>query len=512
MTRLAVPDPARPVAIKRVSGNLTSVSNTSDTTTYAWTGANRLASISSSSTSATFTYDAEGKRTSKKVNGVTTKFVYDDIKLIAEKDASGTVTATYFYDDAGKLISMKRGGNNYYFHLNHRGDVIKITNSAQSVVASYSYDPWGNILSSTGSFANDQPFRYASYFWDKETGMYYLINRYYDPVIGRFISKDPVSDPEDSELDPQEANPYTYAANNPVMETDPDGLNPMLKPGVTDATYVPLAKGMLANIAAKYAAMIDNVASAYYGDGFRNAVNAFKAANNLAADGQVGNAVWQLLYSGNSQAPANAAQTGGTGGGSPADAFKVIDGMISLAIKTELSMVPGKEQFAFPHNGNATPYLKTVLRTNANYAYAHTTLELMNSFAGYAGTSAKLAWLYGMVKSWGPWDLKRVAPDKYGPHNQSEKFLQFHRKRISPDDFGNIHYGYVGHAVGIGVEILCSASSFANKFLGQDSGGKNDDAEKVDQKWVRRGYRLYTRWGMRQLILPPQTHVYLRSI
>jgi len=201
------------------SGNLNTVTDGIDTTTYTWTGDNRLESISSSSTSAVFTYDAEGKRTSKTINGVTTKFVYDGIKLIAEKDGSGTIAARYFYDDSGQLVSMRKDGNNYYFHLNHRGDVVKVTDGAEAVVASYSYDPWGNILSSTETVTDLQPFRYASYYLDSDLGAYYLINRYYDPVIGRFVSKDPASDPEEPD-----ANQYGYCRNNPVMGIDSDGL------------------------------------------------------------------------------------------------------------------------------------------------------------------------------------------------------------------------------------------------------------------------------------------------
>jgi RHS repeat-associated protein len=115
---------------------------------------------------------------------------------------------------------MTKNGNNYYFHLNDRKDVIKITDESQNIVASYEYDAWGNIISSSGSFANQQPFKFASYYYDSSVNLYYLINRYYDPGLGRFISKDKFrrSNPDSLDL-----NPYLYVRNNPVNKTDPDG-------------------------------------------------------------------------------------------------------------------------------------------------------------------------------------------------------------------------------------------------------------------------------------------------
>jgi RHS repeat-associated protein len=57
-------------------------------------------------------------------------------------------------------------------------------------VAEYEYDAWGNILSQTGSLASENPYRYAGYRYDEVTGLYYLMARYYDTNIGRFITVD----------------------------------------------------------------------------------------------------------------------------------------------------------------------------------------------------------------------------------------------------------------------------------------------------------------------------------
>ena len=94
----------------------------------------------------------------------------------------------------------------------------------------YVYDAWGNhaVLGTDGNDISDanhigilNPFRYRGYFYDEETGLYYLKSRYYDPEVGRFITIDGVS-----YLDPETINGlnlYAYCGNNPVMNVDPTG-------------------------------------------------------------------------------------------------------------------------------------------------------------------------------------------------------------------------------------------------------------------------------------------------
>ena len=95
------------------------------------------------------------------------------------------------------------------------------TDTSGNTAAQYTYDAWGNILSqSSGTIASANPLRYAGYMYDGATGLYYLMARYYDPGIGRFISKDTFHGFED---DPQSLNQYTYCNNNPVMYVDPNG-------------------------------------------------------------------------------------------------------------------------------------------------------------------------------------------------------------------------------------------------------------------------------------------------
>jgi RHS repeat-associated protein len=117
---------------------------------------------------------------------------------------------------------MQTGGKSYYYHYNPHGDVVAMTDDSGTVVVKYTYDAWGNAKKQVMSGQTDikNPFTYAGYMQDDETGMYYLIARYYNPEQGVFISADP--DPGDDD-DPITQNGYTYADNNPVMHVDPDG-------------------------------------------------------------------------------------------------------------------------------------------------------------------------------------------------------------------------------------------------------------------------------------------------
>jgi RHS repeat-associated protein len=113
---------------------------------------------------------------------------------------------------------MTRGGATYYYHYNGHGDVVALTNSSGQVVNTYSYDPWGNILNSSEQVEN--PYRYAGYRYDSETGLYYLQARYYKADIYRFLTQDP--DGGDVR-EPLTLNCYLYCGDNPVNFVDPDG-------------------------------------------------------------------------------------------------------------------------------------------------------------------------------------------------------------------------------------------------------------------------------------------------
>ena len=115
---------------------------------------------------------------------------------------------------------MKYNNTLYYYVLNAQGDVVRIVNS-RNTVASYTYDPWGKIISSSGTLADINPLRYRGYYYDSETGFYYLQSRYYDPEIGRFINADSYASTDATGL--LSTNMFAYCENDPVNRSDPSG-------------------------------------------------------------------------------------------------------------------------------------------------------------------------------------------------------------------------------------------------------------------------------------------------
>lgn len=106
-------------------------------------------------------------------------------------------------------------------------DIIEVLDSTGATVIKYSCDAWGNykIDSATNmALANLNPFRYRSYYFDTETGLYFLKTRYYDPEIGRFMTIDDISYLDAVHING--LNLYAYCLNNPVMLTDSNGCAP----------------------------------------------------------------------------------------------------------------------------------------------------------------------------------------------------------------------------------------------------------------------------------------------
>ena len=99
---------------------------------------------------------------------------------------------------AHKVQSCKDGGRfhnrstKYYYLKNVQGDITAIYDEAGNLKAEYEYDAWGNhvVTLDVGGIGSLNPFRYRSYYFDEETGLYYLQSRYYDPAVGRFINAD----------------------------------------------------------------------------------------------------------------------------------------------------------------------------------------------------------------------------------------------------------------------------------------------------------------------------------
>ena len=133
----------------------------------------------------------------------------------------------FFYDSQGSRVGLTKGDNTYYYMYNVQGDVVGLVDAETgSIVATYEYDAWGKctaVTNATGStVGNDNPFRYRGYYFDSETGYYYLNSRYYSPEFGRFINADNIVD--NRGLNTQ--NLFAYCGNNPVNCNDISGNIP----------------------------------------------------------------------------------------------------------------------------------------------------------------------------------------------------------------------------------------------------------------------------------------------
>jgi len=215
-----------------------------------WDDAGKLASIQkgtnpflpSTTGSVTYTYLANGQRRTKTVGSQTTTYRYNNGLLLSQKaESTGSSTGTsetlsFTYDTDGKPVSItyKQGSNasvTYFYAYNGQGDVIALYNSSNSaLVGSYEYDLWGKLISVTPASATSDPngiltknpFRYRGYYYDEETGFYYLNARYYDPQMRRFISADDMAYlGADGSI--TGFNLFAYCDNNPINGFDNEG-------------------------------------------------------------------------------------------------------------------------------------------------------------------------------------------------------------------------------------------------------------------------------------------------
>ncbi|MDP4120450.1 MAG: RHS repeat-associated core domain-containing protein [Bacillota bacterium] len=205
-----------------------------DGMTFTWQNGRELKTLTSGTTSVSYTYSSEnGIRNDKNVNGSITKYIYDsDNKLTALIMPNGKL-AQFFYGKDGTVSSMNYRGFYYFFVKDVQGNIIKILDQSGAIVTNYSYDAWGkvSITDSTGSTnltalnpGMISPFAFKGYVYDKESGLYYLNSRYYDPNTGRFINQDDFDAAVKVDISANgNYNMFAYCSNNPITNSDPSG-------------------------------------------------------------------------------------------------------------------------------------------------------------------------------------------------------------------------------------------------------------------------------------------------
>jgi len=198
--------------------------------TFSWKHGRNLASAATEVYNLTYTYNADGKRAEKqKTNRETGQiethyYEYNGDILINER--WGEEELWYLHDESGSYIGFTYNGTTYYYVKNLQGDVTGIADEEGNLIAAYTYNEWGKVVSITGSHAETigqlNPIRYRGYYYDAETGFYYVSSRYYDPEVGRFISAD-TTDILGVSDNLYDKNLYAYCDNNPIIRKDATG-------------------------------------------------------------------------------------------------------------------------------------------------------------------------------------------------------------------------------------------------------------------------------------------------
>jgi len=200
-------------------------------TTSVWDDQNRRVQVLlPNSQIVTNTYRDDSLRYTKQDSKGTTKFIWDENRYLAETNATNEIQVVYTHPPVpyGQLVSQYRKSDSLwvpsYYHSDILGSTRALTNASAVTTDSYLYDAWGETLAQSGSTTN--PFLWIGslgYYYDSETGTYYVRARIYEPTVGRWLTADP-ADWIDYE------NLYAYSSANPVNDFDPSGLWCQIEP------------------------------------------------------------------------------------------------------------------------------------------------------------------------------------------------------------------------------------------------------------------------------------------
>lgn len=280
---------------------------------YYYNGFNELVQSKSGSNTVEYTYDGYGLRKEKITNGKTTKYIYESDKVILELDDKGRQLGRNIYGN--NLASRIIDGKKVYYLYNGHGDVTRLVGEDGAILAKYYYDAFGNLLENIEKV--DNPFKYAGYEYDKETGNYYVKSRYYDPAIARFLSEDTYRGRDD---DPLSLNLYTYVHNEPIRYIDPDGHREDYSNGFGETPEMEklshtqnaiirtqgsdglLRKGSEGNDVKKLQRLLNEAGAnlnvdGIFGSGTKQAVINFQRSTGIGVDGIVGTQTWTELKS-----------------------------------------------------------------------------------------------------------------------------------------------------------------------------------------------------------------------
>ena len=211
------------------NGNLQSKTEGGVTTTYEWDAENRLLAVKQGPTTtlASFTYDGLGRRRTKANSVATATYIWDGQDVVEER-STFFATRRYIHGAGIDLhLAVVENSTPSYFVADHLGSVVRVTNNVGSPIVTREYDPWGTMVQG----ASVSGYAFTGREWDAEVGLHYYRTRYYDPIVGRFLSPDPLvsnAPPVDGGMLlgqlPLLTDRYDYVRNAPTRYIDPMGL------------------------------------------------------------------------------------------------------------------------------------------------------------------------------------------------------------------------------------------------------------------------------------------------
>ena len=370
---------------------------------FTWANGRQLTGIANGSHTVSYQYDSNSIRTKKTVDGVTTEYFLNGSTVLTQ--VTGDTQLDFFYDDLGNALGFIRNSTDKYYYIrNLQNDVVGILDASGTQVVEYVYDTWGKLEGVTGTMAatigRENPLRYRGYYYDEETGFYYLQSRYYDPEIGRFINADGMVQTPTGTL--QSTNMYAYCENNPVSFGDSTGIWKQVSGGWQ----------------AQRGDTLWGLAVQLYGNGSKWTSFGFSRDPRTL---QVGEVIKRGGMSGSKS-------SGSGNGGGPISIIRDVTREVNNALKPYITMARDIGRLA-----NAMPLYES-------YRYG----------------------IFGMLVNHGAaWDIKRKGPWEstigttfpgYGA------LLSYGGMLMTPENLGNFTYGYLGAAFGISYQTLIYGS------------------------------------------------------
>ena len=301
--------------------------------TFHWDNGRELASVVKGGVTTSYTYGADGLRTTKQYGTTTYNYYYVDGRLTRMTWVNSYID--FLYDESGSVYSIVYDGDQYYFLKNQQGDVVQILSVWGTKLVEYSYDAWGNYSvvyshSSYGALAEINPIRYRSYFYDFETGFYYLQSRYYDPEIGRWINADTTDVLSLLYYHPGQYNLFSYCNNNPVNDRDDDGQLSWLAKIAIGAAAIAIGVGVTALTGgAALPALVAGVQAACVA----GAISAGTSAATTAVRSAVSGDSFSTVVRKSAKAAVDGFADGFMAGGIAAGASQVASGGFKIAAK-----------------------------------------------------------------------------------------------------------------------------------------------------------------------------------